>query len=167
MLIVRLSKIAMTAGLAFWAFLVTLNNLVDYDSNWAFVQHVLVMDTTFPHTTLRSRAVTDAWLHEAAYLTIIVVEGLTCLAFLGASLAMLRKLRAPKAEFQAAKAVTAWGILLAFGLWFVGFMAIGAEWFAMWQSDVWNGQSAAFRFVIIIVAVGIYVFLDSDGDRSP
>lgn len=166
MLAVRLSKIAMVAGVAFWAFLVTLNNIVDYDSNWAFVQHVLAMDTVFPHATLRSRAITDPWLQEAVYLAIIVAEGLTCLAFLGASLAMLRKLPTPKAEFQAAKALTAWGILLAFGLWFVGFIAVGAEWFAMWQSDVWNGQAAAFRFVTIILAVGIYVFLDNDGDPA-
>ena len=166
MLAVRLSKIIMTAGLAFWAFLVTLGNVVDYDSNWAFVQHVLAMDTIFPDSTLKSRAVTDPSLQRLAYLAIIVTEGLTCLAFAVASFAMALKLRADKAQFQAAKAVTAVGVILAFGLWFVGFMAVGAEWFAMWQSETWNGQTAAFHFVMIFLAVAVYVFQDNDGDPA-
>ena len=52
MLIVRLSKIAMTAALAAFAFIVTFNNLVDYNSNYEFVKHVLSMDTTFPGNKL-------------------------------------------------------------------------------------------------------------------
>ena len=43
-------------------------------------------------------------------------------------------------------------------------MAVGGEWFAMWQSDEWNGQDAAFRFFITVLAVAIYVFLDTDGE---
>jgi predicted small integral membrane protein len=30
-----------------------------------------------------------------------------------------------------------------------GFMAIGGEWFQMWQSADWNGLDAALRHVII------------------
>jgi predicted small integral membrane protein len=30
-------------------------------------------------------------------------------------------------------------------LWFVAFLSVGAEWFLMWQSKLWNGQDAAFR----------------------
>ena len=50
---IRLSKIVMTGGLGFWALLVTLGNITDYDTNWAFVQHVLAMDTIFPDSTLK------------------------------------------------------------------------------------------------------------------
>ena len=35
-------------------------------------------------------------------------------------------------------------------VWFLGFMVIGCEWFAMWQSARWNGQAAATRFLICI-----------------
>jgi predicted small integral membrane protein len=42
-------------------------------------------------------------------------------------------------------------------------MAVGGEWFAMWQSSQWNGQDAAFRITMIMLAVGVYVFLDNDG----
>lgn len=75
---------------------------------------------------------------------------------------MAATLRSPKAAFARAKAVTALGVLLGFGLWFIGFMVVGGEWFAMWQSDVWNGQDAAFRFTIVILAVGVFVLLDND-----
>jgi predicted small integral membrane protein len=36
----------MVAALAAFAFLVSYDNLVDYRSNYQFVQHVLSMDTT-------------------------------------------------------------------------------------------------------------------------
>ena len=54
--------------------LAALGNLVDYDSNWAFVQHVLAMDTTFQSPALMGRAITDPTLQTAAYLAIIVAE---------------------------------------------------------------------------------------------
>jgi predicted small integral membrane protein len=164
MMVVRLSKIMMTGGLAVWAFLVTLGNVTDYDSNWAFVQHVLSMDSIFPESSLKWRAITDPTIQRFAYLAIIVTEGLTCLAFLVATWLMARRLDAGKDEFQRATACTAVGVLLGFGLYFVGFMAIGGEWFAMWQSQAWNGQPSAFRFCLAILAVGIYVFLDTDSE---
>lgn len=162
-LAVRLSKIVMTGGLAFWAFLVTLGNVTDYDSNWLFVQHVLSMDTVFPYSNLAWRAITNPALQTLAYWAIIVVEALTSLAFFAATLLMARRLRAGKVAFQRARSATAIGVALAFGLWFIGFMAIGGEWFAMWQSGSWNGQDAAFRFYVTVLAVAVYVFLDTDG----
>ena len=163
-LAIRLSKIVITAGLALWAFLVTLGNLSDYESNWAFVQHVLAMDTVFPDSTLTGRAITNPAIQTAAYLAIIATEALIGLSFLAAALGMSLKLRASKEAFQRARAFTALGVLFGFGLFFIGFMAIGAEWFAMWQSEDWNGQDGAFHFYMTILASGIYVFLDTDGD---
>jgi signal transduction histidine kinase/predicted small integral membrane protein len=63
--------------------LACLNNLMDYNSNFALVQHVLSMDTTFPEGTLRWRAITSPPLHHAAYWFIIAMEGVAgalCLA---------------------------------------------------------------------------------------
>jgi hypothetical protein len=37
-------------------------------------------------------------------------------------------------------------------LWFSGFITVGGEWFLMWQSEIWNGQEAAFRLVVIFGA---------------
>lgn len=163
---IRLSKIVMTGGISLWAFLVVLGNVTDYDSNWAFVQHVLAMDTIFPDSQLKWRAITDPRIQTAAYVVIIVMEVLICLAFLAATCVMIMKLRANRVEFQYARTPLAIGVTLSFGLWFIGFMAVGGEWFAMWQSETWNGQQAAFRFYLTILAVTVYVFLDTDGDTD-
>ena len=48
MVAVRLAKIALVAAGGLFCLLVGYNNIVDYGSNYMFVQHVLSMDTTFP-----------------------------------------------------------------------------------------------------------------------
>jgi len=120
----------------------------------------------FPDSHLKWRAITDPTVQTAAYLTIIAIEVLTCLAILAAMCVMATKLRANRVEFQYARAPLAVGVILSFGLWFIGFKAIGAAWFAMWQSKTWNGQEAAFRFDMSILAVAVYVILDTDGDTD-
>ncbi len=42
-------------------------------------------------------------------------------------------------------------------------MVVAGEWFAMWQSQTWNGQEAAFRFYVAVLGVLIFVALP-DGD---
>ena len=69
MVIVRLCKIALVAAIAFFFTLVAFGNLTDYNSNWQFVQHVLSMDTIFPGSTIRYRAITDPALQHAGYAT--------------------------------------------------------------------------------------------------
>ena len=49
------------------------------------------------------------------------------------------------------------GVGLGFLLWFTGFMVVGGEWFAMWQSKTWNGVQPAFRFCAILMLVLIFV----------
>jgi predicted small integral membrane protein len=158
-LTVRLSKLVMVAGLALFALLVAADNVADYGSNEAFVRHVLAMDTTFPQNALRWRAITDPGLQTAAYRLIIAAEALTGVLFGVAVLVMATRLRAPKARFRAAMPWVAAGAALA--LWFVGFVVVGGEWFLMWQSPTWNGQEAAFRFYLTVLAVSAYVLLDT------
>jgi predicted small integral membrane protein len=164
MLIVRLAKIAMTAALAAFAFIVTYDNLIDYGSNYEFVKHVLSMDTTFPGNKLMGRAITDPRLWTVAYAGIIAAEGLVFLLLLLAAVAMLFALRAPAAVFQRAKLWFVAGATLGFLVWFFGFMVVGGEYFAMWQSKTWNGQEAAFRFYMTLLAVLIFV---SQPDSEP
>jgi predicted small integral membrane protein len=47
-------------------------------------------------------------------------------------------------------------------------MSIGGEWFGMWQSQQWNGVPSAFRFLVTIIAVLIFVALpDQDVITHP
>jgi len=164
-MIIRLAKIAAIAALAAYALIVAYDNIVDYGTNYEFVRHVLSMDTTFPGNALMHRAVADETIWRAAYALIIATEGLTGLLLAGGALALLRRLRAPAEAFNRAKGWGVAGLTVGFGLWFFGFMVIAGEYFAMWQSKVWNGQEAAFRISVEILGVLILVVLP-DGELA-
>jgi predicted small integral membrane protein len=162
MRIIRLSKTAMVAAIAFFATLTAFGNITDYDTNWAFVQHVLSMDTIFPTATIKYRAIDNHALETAGYLTIIAAETLTAiLCWIGAARLLAASADAP--AFNRAKGFAVAGLTLGFLLWQVGFMSIGGEWFGMWQSQQWNGVPSAFRFVVTIIAVLIFVAMPDQG----
>jgi predicted small integral membrane protein len=163
MLVTRLAKVAVVAALAAFALIVSYNNIVDYDSNYEFVKHVLSMDTVFPGNALTHRAITDKSVWTAAYALIIVIEALTGLLLAIGALLLLARLTAPAAAFNRAKACAVAGLTVGFGLWFFGFLVVAGQYFTMWQSTVWNGQAAAFRISIVILGAMIWVSLpDSD-----
>ncbi len=159
----RYAKIVMTLALAAFAFMVTFNNITDYGSNFAFVQHVFSMDTTFPGNAAMYRAITTPALWHAGYWLIIAGEGVTFVLLLLGGLAMWRARRAPAAAFERSKQWAIAGATVGFLVWFFGFMVVGGEWFLMWQSKTWNGQDAAFKFYAAIL--GVLVFLNQrDGE---
>jgi predicted small integral membrane protein len=75
------------------------------------------------------------------------------------ALALLIRLRAPAAIFNRAKVWAIAGLMAGFALWFFGFSVVAGEYFAMWQSQTWNGQEAAFRLTMVILGVLIFVSL--------
>lgn len=154
----RYAKITLVLALAAFASLVALNNITDYGSNFAFVNHVLSMDTTFPGNAAMYRAITTPWLWHSAYGLIILGEALTALLLAWGALALWRTRQGSAAEFNRAKVRATTGLALGFVVWFFGFMVVGGEWFLMWQSHQWNGQEAAFKFYMAIV--GVLIFLN-------
>ena len=73
----RIAKAIIVASLALFALLVTFDNLTDYETNYAFVRHVLSMDTTFPGNALLYRRITSPALWQDGYGLITIGEGLT------------------------------------------------------------------------------------------
>ena len=133
MIAIRAAKVATVAAIALFASLVAFGNLTDYDTNLAFVQHVLSMDTTFASSTIKYRAITDPALQRVAYALIIATEAATAvLCWIGAGV-LVRRLSADAAAFNRAKSLAIVGLTLGFLLWHVGFMSIGGEWFGMWE----------------------------------
>lgn len=161
MVSLRLAKVALVTAVGVFCVLVGYNNIVDYRSNYMFVQHVLSMDTTFPDNSVRgTRALLDPRVHTAAYWLIIAAEltaGLICLA--GAA-RLLAALRGSAAGFNAAKATASLGLASGMLLWFLGFLVVGGEWFQMWQSQIWNGEDAAFRILGSIGVILVFLTLD-------
>ena len=157
MIVVRLAKALLVAAIALFASLVVFGNITDYNTNLAFVQHVLAMDTIYPFSTIKYRAITDPTLQHLAYAMIIATEtAIAVLCWIGAAM-LARHVRADAGAFNRAKTFAVIGLTLGFLLWEVGFMSIGGEWFGMWQSQQWNGVPGAFRFLITIIAVLIFV----------
>jgi len=163
-MIERLSKIALVAAVALFMGLVTVNNLIDYGSNFEFVRHVLSMDTTFPENTLRWRALTSPTVHHVFYAGIIAWEAMTTLAIAWASIRLWRLRSAPAREFGGAKGFAVGALTANLLLWFVAFLTVGAEWFVMWQSQIWNGQTAAFR---MFACVGIILLILKTPETDP
>jgi predicted small integral membrane protein len=160
---VRIAKVVMVGSLAVFAFIVAFDNVTDYVTNFEFVRHVLSMDTTFPENALLYRRITSPVLWNLAYWLIILGEGLTSLSLALATIGLTRRVRSNAAEFDRAKRFVFIGSAIGFLVWFFSFMVVAGEWFAMWQSRSWNGQEAAFRFYMTILAVLIFVN-QSDGD---
>ena len=157
MIAIRAAKTAMVAAIALWVSLVAFGNITDYDTNFAFVQHVLSMDTVFATSNIKYRAITSPALHHAAYAVIIATEVVVALLCWIGAFVLLRRIRANAATFNRSKAFAVAGLVLGFLLFQAGFIAIGGEWFGMWQSTQWNGIQSAFRFAMIIAAVLIFV----------
>jgi len=166
MIAIRVSKIVLVGAIALFASLVAFGNLTDYNTNFVFVQHVLSMDTVFPFSTIKYRAITSPAMHFAAYALIIVAEiAVAVLCWFGVY-ALVRHLRSEAARFNGAKLFAILGLTLGLLLWQVGFMSIGGEWFGMWQSKEWNGVPSAFRFVVVILGVLIFVAMP-DAEIEP
>lgn len=152
-MLLRLAKVALVASAALCLFIVVLNNAVfDYPSNYAFVQHVLSMDTLFSGESQAWRAFRDPtpedgswWFYHVFYGSIILWEAAAgALCAVGAWKLWQTRAASP-AVFQKAKTLAAFGLVVSMLQWFVAFITVGGEWFLMWQSSTWNGQDAAFR----------------------
>ncbi len=165
MSITRYAKIVMSLALGLFCLLVAFDNLTDYTTNYLFVQHVLSMDTTFPGSELRDRAITNPTLWQLAYGAIMLGEAVTGALFLLGAYRLWQARESSAADFNHAKSATIAASLLAFLVWYFGFMVVAGEWFAMWESQTWNGQESAFRFYMTVLAVLIFVAMP-DGDAA-
>ncbi|MEV8438417.1 DUF2165 domain-containing protein [Actinosynnema sp. NPDC051121] len=150
---------ALTGITALYMGLVVFGNVTDYETNHAFVQHVLAMDTTFGSPNTSWRAITSPTAVTVAYLLIILWEAVTALVLLAGLAAWLR------GRGEAARRLSSTGWVMQVLLFGGGFIAIGGEWFVMWQSKDWNGLSAAFQN-FVVAALGLVLLHASKREVS-
>ncbi|MFE9624504.1 DUF2165 domain-containing protein [Streptomyces sp. NPDC006527] len=148
-----LSATLLTATVALYTALVAFGNITDFGTNQQFVRHVLAMDTTFKDDDLMWRAVTSKGLQDAAYVAIIAWETVAALVLLAGTWFWIRR------DEDRARRVSTYGLLMLMLLFGGGFIAIGGEWFAMWQSGDWNGLDAATRVFVFSGIVLIVQYL--------
>src|SRR4029453_18666769 len=112
MIAIRAAKAATVAAIALFDSLVAFGNLTDYNTNLAFVEHVLSMDSVFPHSAIKYRAITSPMLQHAAYAAIIATEvAMAVLCWIGAAM-LARRLHADAIAFNRAKTFAVIGLTL-------------------------------------------------------
>ncbi|MFI6278796.1 DUF2165 domain-containing protein [Streptomyces sp. NPDC050988] len=157
-----LTATLLTGTVALYITLVAFGNITDFGTNQQFVQHVLSMDTTFKDDDLMWRAVESKGLQDAAYVAIIVWETIAALVLILGTVQWLRH------DHLRARRTSTLGLLMLMLLFGAGFLAIGGEWFAMWQSEDWNGLDAAMRVFLLsgVVLVVIHLPVERAGESS-
>ncbi|MEU5347498.1 DUF2165 domain-containing protein [Streptomyces sp. NPDC020766] len=138
-----LTATLLTGTVALYITLVAFGNITDFGTNQQFVQHVLSMDTTFKDDDLMWRAVESKGLQDAAYTAIIVWETIAALVLILGTFQWFRD------DHPRARQTSTIGLLMLMLLFGAGFIAIGGEWFSMWQSQDWNGLDAAMRVFLL------------------
>ena len=162
----RAIKTALVFGVAILYSLVVFNNIADYGSNYQFVRHVLLMDSTFPGNRGMWRAIHEPLLHTAFYVSIVAWETITMLLCWWGGICLARALRGTAEAFQRAKRVSIAALTLSLLMWLVAFLAVGGEWFLMWQSKSWNGQDAAFR-MFTVVGIVLLLVAQAEAEDQP
>jgi predicted small integral membrane protein len=153
----RVAKMLLVFAVALFYAFVVFNNTTDYDSNYQFVQHVMMMDSTFPGNHGMWRAINTPALYTAFYVVIIAWEALAMLLCFGGGVKLAGALRGTAAAFHSAKGVAIIGLTVGLLQWLVAFLSVGGEWFLMWQSRNWNGQDAAFRMFTVVGIVLLFL----------
>ena len=166
-MIFRIAKTLLVLTVALYYTVLVFNNTTDYDSNFQFIRHVLMMDSTFPNNSGMWRAINSPAIHTLFYITVIAWESLTMILCWWGGIQLVRNLRAPAATFHQTKNIAIAGLTLSLLMWFVAFLTIGSEWFLMWQSKTWNGQEAAFRMFTVVGIVLLFLVTKDEEQISP
>jgi predicted small integral membrane protein len=154
---VRASKALLLCALAFYYTLVVFNNTNDYNSNLTFVRHVLTMDTTYPGNHGMWRAIPSPTIQLLFFISILVYEIATGLLLWAAAILLLRNLRSGVATFNVAKKLGVVALTMSMLMWLTAFLTVGNEWFLMWQSKDWSGESAADHMFVVAGILLLYL----------
>ena len=159
----RAAKVVLIFGVALFYTLVVINNLTDYNSNYQFVRHVMMMDSTLPGNHGMWRALNSPRWQTAFYVCVIAWESIVTMLCWWGGFRLIRTISAPASIFSHAKRTAVVALTLSLLLWLVAFLNIGGEWFLMWQSKTWNGQDSASRMFMVI---GIVLLLLSQPESE-
>ncbi len=161
-----------TAINGLYMLLAAVGNITDFETNLAFVRHVLSMDTTnfgaTPGTELDPdvmwRAIDSQALQTVAYVAIILWEALAACILAYATFRWVAARRSR--SFETARRFSSTGFIMVVALFMGGFMTVGGEWFQMWRSEAWNGLDPAFRNTVLALFGLVLVHLPSEEWRT-
>ncbi|BBH52245.1 DUF2165 family protein [Fluviispira sanaruensis] len=158
----RICKIIFVAMFSFYISIVALNNITDYNSNYEFVKHVMLMDTTFKNNELLWRSISFSQIHRISYIFLIAYEIVTAILGWVGTFYMIKNYRECSNYFHTSKRCAIISLMLNLVMWFFAFNTIGGEWFLMWQSQQWNGVGVARPMFVAIAIVFLYITRKDD-----
>ncbi|QUM78489.1 DUF2165 domain-containing protein [Moritella sp. 24] len=161
----RISKVTLSTSISIFCLLVGSDNLINFNANYQFVQHVLSMDAMepwFDASAFEYRVITNPTFHLISYYVIIFAELLAGTLGLIGSVLMAKHINNPR--FSQGQAFFLLGGTVAISLWYLGFAVIGGEWFSMWANQ-WNGQMKAYTFATFILISMIYVLVPTPEEK--
>ncbi|VEF08886.1 small integral membrane protein [Pseudomonas fluorescens] len=157
--LIRYSKVILMAYISFFGLLVMFQNFTDYESNYAYVAHILSMDTTDGGENLMYRAIDSPMIHHRIYWFIITMEVIYTVLCLIGTYQLYRCVNASAEVFHEAKKFSIMGILAAIFIYYVCLQTVGVEWFDMDTSQSWNAKDWARDIVDFIFPAMIYLTL--------
>ena len=164
-LVHRISKIILSMSISLFFLLIGIDNLLNFNANYKFVQHVLAMNSVqpwFDASTLEYRTVTNPTIQLISYTSIIFAELLAGIFGLIGSIVMAKNIN--HIGFSQGQACFLFGGSVAIALWHLGFAVIGGEWLSMGENQ-WNGQMKAYTFATFILVSMIYVLIPTPEEK--
>ncbi|MGD9843207.1 MAG: DUF2165 family protein [Steroidobacteraceae bacterium] len=153
---IRVCKVVLVLSVGLFLTLAAINNLLGLDGAFGAVKGAVDMQATFKVPTLMWRAIESpalVWLCVAGIVIAELVGGLLCLW--GAI--RLWSARATAAAFNSAKSTAIVGLSVCAILYGLGFLAIGGEWFMLWQNRGSPTLDEAFRQFVWPMLVMIWL----------
>ncbi len=161
-MVFRIIKILMLSAIAILCLLIVLGNTTDYYTNYHFIEHVMKMDTIFPDSKIHYRAIQEPLIFHLGYILLIALEALMAFSCIKGSMNMIRHVKKSANAFHQSKKWGVVGMGIGILIWFLGFEVIGGEWFAMWQSNTWNGLGSAERILSFLAITLILFYLKEE-----
>jgi len=155
----RMAKTLLVFSVAVFYAFVVFNNLMDYDSNYQFIRHVLMMDSTFSGNQGMWRAINQPVVHKLFYVSIIAWETVTMILSWWGGVRLLKSIHFNSAHFRQASNVAIAALTLSLLMWLTAFLSVGNEWFLMWQSKEWSGESGADHMFAIAGIILLYLVM--------
>jgi predicted small integral membrane protein len=155
------SLLVLTVGLN--ALFCALQNLANLNQAHAALAYVIsgADQKVYPHTLFFYS--NSAALHWAALAAVLVGEFAVAFFGLKGAWDMFAARNAAAKQFHAAKTAAFWAGSFALLTWFGLFIAVGANFFQMWQTEMGSGsQDHAFGFAAMSAIVVLFVYLTPD-----
>ena len=149
-------KIVLVAGVALFLTMAVLGNATMPDLATGAIKTAVGMETTFQHPGAMWRAITNpVWVYAIFGLIVLTEVAAAALCWTGTA-RMWSARKADAGSFSRAAGAARIGLGVTAALYFVGWLVIANEWFAMWQSKELNVLPDAFR---IFAAAMLILFL--------